>query len=277
LNIGDTELTSTSILILQDGVRWKYINQNSDNDLNTDKWQKNVDTTGGVWSTHTSNGIGMKVYGTINDSNLSYSGAVSLLNGNAYLFNIKEDVSEQYNILNTECACYDAERSSAVTTLAYELLSKFIKSQPLFTPPLEGLKKGLTAGEPRIMSADDSNIKDYFIGPFLTDEEYMGHIDSMINSANRTGNTISTELKALYTVSWSTPSALPPSSAQLFAKVVVILIISAALLAICCTVVMYYCNKSRRKRYGPYTYTPIKDAEMEAANQEQRTEVYIYS
>jgi len=214
-----------------------------------------------------------------NDSTLSYSTAVELADStNAYLFQIKDDVSEKYNVLNPDCSCYNESAATVLVAFAYELLEKYIESQPLYTPPLDSLTTALESGDP-ISEGFLSEVSDelFFLGPFMTDEEYLEAINSVFEAANESGTEVSESLKSLYTASWKTPSAMPSSAAAMFTRVIVILIIAAALLAVCCTVIMYYCNKSRRQRYGPYTYTPIKDDEMEEATHEQRTEVYIYT
>jgi len=269
LNIGDTALVSASVLVKESGVWWKYINQNAEQSA-SDVWSNSADTTGGVWSEFYSGTLRIRKLSG-NDSGLLYSGPVQLEDSSkGYLFQLDSDVSEQYNLIDDRCHQYDRNASLKVLDTAKGVLKNFIATQPLFTPPIEGFHDQLEAGNPEVIGDGK------WVRPFLSNEEYLALINDAFDRAALSGSNSSEALRSLYSVSWKVPDALPSSSTALFTKVIVILIIAAALLAICCTVVMYYCNRSRRQRYGPYTYTPIKDDEMEHAP-EPRTEVYIYS
>merc|ERR1712048_686823 len=169
---------------------------------------------------------------------------------------------------NKECSCFDESVAIKQVLGARALVTDFVKSTDLFTPPILELHQVLDEGNEFTELTEDGD--EQFLGPFLDDDEYLETLAAIFAEVEEsTGSPMSAELKGLYTVSWSTPSAKPSSAAAMFTKVIVVLIMAAALLAICCTVIMYYCNKSRRQRYGPYTYTPLKDDEMEEAIREQ--------
>merc|ERR1712154_653965 len=110
-------------------------------------------------------------------------------------------MGEKYNVLNPDCACYNESAATAVVEFTYDLLQSFIKTQPLYTPPLYSLNTMLEAGEPGFGTDIDSD-QLLFLGPFLTDEKYLESINSIFEAANASGTEISESLRSLYTVSW---------------------------------------------------------------------------
>merc|ERR1712087_719219 len=196
----------------------------------------------------------------------------------AYLFHLDTDMSENENILMADCSCYDEEVIERVAEKAITVLEGYVADEDLFMQPMRNFLSEKSQivlrtfdGEEFKADLEDLDEDVYFLAPFLENDEYFHAVWSALEIHEATDS-----LASLYLEAWTVPDAMASSAVAMFTKIIVVLIVAAALMAVCCTVVMYYCNKNRRKRYGPYTYTPIKDAEMEEAIRDQRTEVYIY-
>jgi len=280
LNIGDSDTKSASILVEIDNVLYKYIK--SDPDSATDRWIYSG-YLADVWSAFDDDAKSLKV--------VEYKEGVDALQysqvyGNGFLFDLTNDESELYNLLNPRSPRYDETLSREVVKQCQILLDSFMREDDLFSNPIDFLHARLPLGDPGLIGDG------MWVRPFLDDAKYTELLDKMFVFEEKHGRYHSDAQLSLYYNSWSVPQpfAKTKESKQVGAVVVaegslageamrefeeevvfnvfgdktnhnqiltiLIVVGSVCIALLICMIVICHCNKERkqRKKYENYLH-----------------------
>ena len=200
LNIGDSELRSASILVeddVADGNLYKYIV--STPGCIADRWiyspsKRHVDS----WSiVDIIDGQSVRGFKLQDDEQEPFSKIID----NSYLFDLTNDQSEMYNLLNNRLPNFNERRNNRIIAKCHNILSKWVDVEvnELFSSPLNFFHDRLEQGEP-------INLMDgKFVRPFLSDDEYERIINQMFDDDITKGNFHSDAQRNLYLHRWQCP------------------------------------------------------------------------
>jgi len=203
LNIGDSATKSASILVEIDGVVWKYIK--SDPDSATDRWIYSG-YLADVWSVFDdddANSLKVLEFSADRDD-LAYSQVY----GNGFLFDLSSDELELYNLLNPSSPHYDEERSRSVVKQCQILLDEFMRSNELFSNPIDFLHARLPLGDPALIGDG------MWVRPFLDDAAYTDLLDKMFKFEEKHGRQHSDAQLRLYYDPWTVPEPFSKGKGQ---------------------------------------------------------------
>jgi len=277
LNIGDSNTDSASILMEHEGALFKYIK--SDPDSATDRWIYSG-YLADVWSAFDDDLVSLKVVEyDEHRRDLQYSQVF----GNGFLFDLSNDPSELYNLLNPASPGYSADVSRELVKKAQVLLDAFMREDALFSNPIDFLHARLPLGDPGLIGDG------MWVRPFLDDEAYFSMLDKMFQKEEKQGKHHSEEQLALYYTRWSVPQAMASSqgkgkdsrpselgvlsslkieAGQNNNQILTILIVvgSVCIAVLICMIVVCHCNKERkqRRKWGEYAKYQLLNKEDEA-------------
>merc|ERR1711972_16469 len=204
VNVGDRELRSARIIVEHEGTLYKYVK--SDSSSATDRWIYSGRLSD-VWSvpdysrmTKLASEIGkglpsLKVIEyEENNADLAYSQVYD----DSFLFDLTDDESEVYNLLNPNLPHYDADLNAALITKCNQLLNEWMAQNvhERFSEPLDFLHERLDVGDPS-MTEDGK-----FVRPFLTNKHYKNLVVKMLDDE---GENVPDGLKELYLNVWTAP------------------------------------------------------------------------
>merc|ERR1719195_1255324 len=193
LNIGDSDTKSASILVEIDNVLYKYIK--SDPDSATDRWIYSG-YLADVWSAFDDDQKSPKVVEYKEGStDLKYSQVY----GTGFLFDLTNDPSELYNLLNPQTPHYDEALSHNVVKQSQVLLDSFMREDDLFSNPIDFLHARLPLGDPGLIGDG------MWVRPFLDNSAYTDLLDKMFKFEEKHGRYHSQSQLSLYYDRWSVP------------------------------------------------------------------------
>jgi len=202
LNIGDSETKSASILVEIDNVLYKYIK--SDPDSATDRWIYSG-YLADVWSAFDDDQKSLKVIEYKEGSqDLKYSQVY----GTGFLFDLTNDPSELYNLLNPQTPHYDDTLSREVVKQSQVLLDSFMREDDLFSNPIDFLHARLPLGDPGLIGDG------MWVRPFLDNSAYTDLLDKMFKFEEKHGRYHSDSQLSLYYDSWSCPQPFTGTPGQ---------------------------------------------------------------
>jgi len=116
----------------------------------------------------------------------------------SFLFDLTEDQSEVYNLLNPELPHYDADLNAALIEKCNALLGEWMEqnANERFSEPLDFLHERLESGDPS--RTEDGK----FVRPFLTNKRYKSLVAKMIEDE---GDNCPAKLADLYLNQWVVP------------------------------------------------------------------------
>ena len=204
VNVGDRELRSARIIVEHEDKVYKFVK--SDSSSATDRWIYSGRLSD-VWSvpdysrmTKLSSEIGkglpsLKVVEyDENNADLAYSQVYE----DSFLFDLTDDESEMYNLLNPALPHYDADLNAALIEKCNVLLQQWMEenAKERFSEPLDFLHERLDAGDPS--KTEDGK----FVRPFLTNKRYKNLVVQMIEDE---GDNVPDKLADLYLNPWVVP------------------------------------------------------------------------
>jgi len=197
LNVADEELGSASIVMEHsDGNLYKYIVSEPNNPA--DRWiwsstKSDPDTWSILDSKHNTHGFQFYSDGK---EEFKYS---QIVDGD-YLFDLTNDVSEFYNLLNQDVPHYSNKLRNEVIDSAMDKLKAFMAKNKYFSTPMMRLHDRFDIGN--ALGIDDGR----FVRPFLNDSHYQAILTNMfIDEEVVSGRHHSEEQKALYFNPWKCP------------------------------------------------------------------------
>jgi len=209
LNIGDTELQSASMVIRHEGSLYKYMR--TDSNSATDRWVYSGSLSD-VWSTiDPEDGTSLKILDFVEgDEVTKYSQVFE----DGFLFDLTDDESELYNLLNPELPHYDEQLNMEIISKCSDILEEFMADNELFSVPINTLHSRLDLGDP-------TQIADgMFVRPFLTNKEYKTHIARMFETEEDRDHFHSMAQVDLYLNTWDCPQPMVGNVGLLHVEVV---------------------------------------------------------
>jgi len=175
-------------------VLYKYIK--SDPDSATDRWIYSG-YLADVWSAFDDDAKSLKVVEYKEGSNeLQFSQVY----GNGFLFDLTNDPSELYNLLNPQSPRYDQTVSQKVVKQSQVLLDDFMRENDLFSNPIDFLHARLPLGDPGLIGDG------MWVRPFLDNGAYTDLLDKMFMFEEKHGRYHSSSQLSLYYDAWTVPS-----------------------------------------------------------------------
>lgn len=289
LNIGDSDTNSASILMEYEGSIFKYIK--SDPDSAADRWIYSG-YLADVWSAFDDDLTSLKVVEYDEHANdLQFSQVF----GTGFLFDVSNDPSELYNLLNPASPGYDGDVNRELVKQAQVLFDTFMREDELFSNPIDFLHARLPLGDPALIGDG------MWVRPFLDDAAYLSMLDKMFQKEEKNGNHHSDAQLALYYNAWTTPnqvgSVLKQSAQNAQGNVqgqnkpgrenelgvlstfrlndhennnqiltILIVVGSVCIAVLICMIVICHCNKERkqRRKWGEYANYHLLHKEDEA-------------
>ena len=207
LNIGDSELQSASILIHhhETGTLYKYIRSNPSSPA--DRWIYSESTVD-VWSTLDFG----DTFDTVGDSSSSlqikeYDPTEPLMRysqrfGDEFLFDLTNDESELYNLLDPQCPNFNADLNMYIVNQSLAEMSHFMATNQLWSTPISLLHSRLEEGDPTL------KFDGLFVRPFLSNKRYLILLKRMFLREQKQGIHHSTKQLELYLNSWTCPEPM---------------------------------------------------------------------
>merc|ERR1719361_45355 len=191
INIGDDELRSARIMIEHEGTYYKYIRSDSTSAI--DRWSYSPMFTDS-WSAWADDGVSL-VRDLYDDADLESEYRWSQAVDDCLLFDVSNDESERYNLLDSDIPHFDADLNAVLIEKSNALLREWVDEHvnDLFAAPIAFLHERLAIGDPKLV--EDGR----FVRPFLSNSQYLHMIKNMFaNEANK-GNDLPRPLQDLYT------------------------------------------------------------------------------
>jgi len=198
INIGDDELRSARIMIEREGTYYKYIRSDSTSAI--DRWSYSPMFTDS-WSAWADDGVSL-VRDLYDESDLESEYRWSQAVDDCLLFDVSNDESERYNLLDSNIPHFDADLNEVLVEKSVGLLREWVDehAKELFAAPIAFLHERLAIGDPKLV--EDGR----FVRPFLSNAQYLHMIKNMFaNEANK-GNDLPQPLQDLYTNEWVVPT-----------------------------------------------------------------------
>merc|ERR1712083_318255 len=199
-------------------------------------------------------------------------------------FDLTNDESELYNLLNPKSPRFDDALSHEVVKQCQVLLDSFMREDDLFSNPIDFLHARLPLGDPGLIGDG------MWVRPFLDNAAYSDLLDKMLMFEEKHGRYHSTAQLSLYYDAWSVPQPFtkPINKKEIGAVVVaegqmqgeameefeeemmfsvfgnkqnhnqiltiLIVVGSICIALLICMIVICHCNKERkqRKKYANY-------------------------
>jgi len=169
-----------------------------------------------------------------------------------YLFDLTNDESEVYNLLNEELPAYSEQLNDEIIGECTEILTSYLGSNELFSVPIRFLHKRLKEGEPK-------RIKDgRFVRPFLSNEHYKNIVQTMFSDETEKGNYHSPEQQDIYLNAWTCPQRNNAENKEMYTQSMIINKLSHSWDQLLCFVVAsmlvvamycFYKNKNKHNQY----------------------------
>merc|ERR1711971_564147 len=99
--------------------------------------------------------------------------------GTGFMFDVSNDPSELYNLLNPASPGYDGDVNRELVKKAQVLLDTFMREDELFSNPIDFLHARLPLGDPGLIGDG------MWVRPFLDDAAYLSMLDKMFQGEER--------------------------------------------------------------------------------------------
>lgn len=198
INIGDVELKSARIMIEHEGTYYKYVKSDSTSVI--DRWSYSPAFTDS-WSAIADDGFSLirDLYDE-DDEESEYKYSQSF--GDRLLFDVTNDESEKFNLLNPEVPHHDEDLNTILVERCEKLLTEWVQNHQneLFAAPIDFLHELLAIGDPSLV--EDGR----FVRSFLSNQQYKHIIANMFADEANKGHYLPQPLLDLYMEEWVVPA-----------------------------------------------------------------------